>query len=332
MVSRFIRDSLEYWISEYNIDGFRFDLVGIFYVEEYKKWGEYLNQKYPDRNILIYGEPWNGYATDPDENQKVRLGNVANAVSGSVGVFNGKYREDIKGNNDGDTRGYMFNIGSLDNIEIGMRGAIGGASSSDMWTRTFAADPEQSINYISAHDNYCLWDKIKHSGEDNAYGQKVLKFGIGMVLTSQGIPFVHAGDEFLRTKFIGPFAEHAHNSYMWGQEINNIYWDLKVENAGIFEYHKDLMALRRDNPGLRYTTNDEINNYVKTYQTGRAVVMETDNNKDGEKDLVVVFNAGDDFNVSLPAGNWEKIFDITGAVSATDTVCEGTAVTVFKKQ
>jgi len=162
--------------------------------------------------------------------------------------------------------------------------------------------------------------------------KRVLKFGVGMVVTSQGIPFVHAGDEILRTKMVGTNASEAHNSYMWGTEINNIYWNLKEENIDIFNYHRDLMALRRENAGLRYTTSQEINTYAKTYTSGRAVVMEVDNDKDGSKDLVVVFNAGDNMNAGLPAGTWKKVFDINGAVNKTDTTCEGTSVTVFKRQ
>lgn len=359
MVSRFIRDSLEFWASEYKIDGFRFDLVGIFYYNEYKKWGEYLNTAFADRNIIIYGEPWNGYATDPNEAQKMRMGKCPATASGRVGVFNGKYREDIKGNNDGITRGYMFNgtpswTGA---IAVGMRGSLMAVKSTSPlandWDSMFAYDPEQSINYISAHDNYCLWDKIKHCGEDNAYGQRVLKFGNGMILTSQGIPFIHGGDEMLRTKVANGVWTYAHNSYNAPDDYNKYRWDWKVTNAAVFNYHKDLIALRKAHPGFRLTSWDDINTRMRTemsaapagigavtnaslpYNVYVSLIDENNNVGDGYE-LAVVFNSGDNYTYTLPSGTWYKKFDANGAkneaVTTGSSVCEGTAVTVFAKQ
>ncbi|HNZ26097.1 MAG TPA: chitobiase/beta-hexosaminidase C-terminal domain-containing protein [Spirochaetota bacterium] len=358
MVSRFIQDSLEFWVSEYKIDGFRFDLVGIFYYNEYKKWGEYLNTAFPDRNIIIYGEPWNGYASDPNEAQKMRMGKCPATASGRVGVFNGKYREDIKGNNDGTTRGYMFNgtTSWTGAIAVGMRGSIMAVKSTNPlandWDSMFAYDPEQSINYISAHDNYCLWDKIKHCGEDNAYGRRVLKFGNAMILTSQGIPFIHGGDEMLRTKVVNGVWTYAHNSYNAPDDYNKYRWDWKVTNAAIFNYHKELIALRKAHPGFRLTSWDDINSRMRTemssapagigvvtnaslpYNVYVSLIDENNNVGDGYE-LIVVFNSGDNYTYTLPSGTWKKVFDINGAkneVVTTSAICEGTAVTVFAKQ
>jgi pullulanase len=349
MVSRFIQDSLEYWIAEYNIDGFRFDLMGIFDVESVDNWGRYLNAKYSDRNLLMYGEPWDGYWEGGTYNddfpyseavkqeiwdraaERVRMGRMGPIADSRMGVFNGKYREDIKGNNDGKVKGYMFNADvSAYDIEKGMRGGIG-ESGGDAWSRTFAGDPEQSINYISAHDNYCLWDKILHCDVTGAYAERVNKFGMAMVMTSQGIPFMHGGDEMLRTKVYNGDWSKAHNSYNASDNYNSYKWDWKIANSEIFDYYKELIELRKNHPGLRYGTSSEINSYTKTYVSGKIVVMETDDDKDGEKDLVVVFNPSDNSEVSLPSGNWTKIFDITGKVNESNTIVEGTAVTVFEK-
>ncbi|OHD07690.1 MAG: hypothetical protein A2086_01625 [Spirochaetes bacterium GWD1_27_9] len=356
MVSRFIRDSLEYWMKEYNIDGFRFDLVGIFYYDEYKKWGEYLNSVDPTRNLLMYGEPWNGYATDPNESGKVRMGKCPAIATGHVGVFNGKYREDIKGNNDGTTRGFMFNGTAVSwngAIAVGMRGSVTAAKTTNVlandWDSMFAYDPEQSINYISAHDNYCLWDKIKHSGEDNDYGKQVLKFGMGMILTSQGIPFIHGGDEILRTKVANGIWTYAHNSYNAPDDYNKIKWDWKVTNEAVFNYHRDLIALRKAHAGLRLTNWDEIKTRMKTEMKvapvgvnvdtnsslpDKVVVsyLDEDNNLTNGYELAVVYNPGSNFDITLPSGTWNKIFDVSGAVNKTDKTCEGTAVTMFSKQ
>src|SRR5690606_18177174 len=166
MVSRLIQDSLDYWVDEYGIDGFRFDLIGVFSYAEVERWGHHLNTKYADRNLLLYGEPWNGYAGDPKEGQRVRYGTTRFMAEEHVGVFNGAFREAIKGNNDGTATAYMFNnTGAADSgwsIYDGLRGSPYNANDArnGTWFRNFAADPEQSINYISAHDNFGLWDKI----------------------------------------------------------------------------------------------------------------------------------------------------------------------------
>ena len=358
MVSRFIQDSLNFWVKEYQIDGFRFDLIGIFHYTEVNKWGESVNANNPDANILMYGEPWNGYATDKYESQKVRMGKVPAMTSGHIGVFNGKYREDIKGDNDGVKKAYMFNdtISWSGAIAVGMRGSLTAAKSTSIlandWDSMFAYDPEQSINYISAHDNYCLWDKIIHAGATGGgtgYAGRVNRFGMGMVLTSQGIPFIHAGDEMLRTKATDGVWTYAHNSYNAPDTYNMIRWNWKSDNAGMFNYYKDLITLRKNHPGLRLTSWDEIKNRMKTEMKGaatginvdnnstlpdRVVVsyLDEDNNVGNGYELAVVYNPGSNFDISLPSGTWNKIFDANGLVNKTDKTCEGTAITVFTKQ
>ena len=332
MVSRMIRDSLEYWVDEYNIDGFRFDLIGIYHTSAVKDWGNYMNNtKFPDRMLLMYGEPWNGYATDNEESQKVRMSAVSSLTSAKVGVFNGKYRQSLKGSNDTGKRGYIFNQNEDDgtayaaNIAVGLKGSLTSLDKSNCsdisgtWTRFFAGTPDQSINYISAHDNLCLWDKIKEAGVTGDYAQRIVKFGHGILLTSQGIPFIHAGDEFLRTKHKGKGSSMAHNSYMAGIETNSIDWKLKSTNNGIFKYHADLFKLRKDNDGLRYRkgtgTTEVAGNAVKYY------VQNTNGTK-----LCIVVNPGN--NIDNPVSG-KTIFDINGLSPKTSN-CEGTAVTVIK--
>jgi len=342
MVSRMIQDSLDFWVREYNIDGFRFDLIGIFHYNEARKWGEYLNTQYPDRNVLIYGEPWNGYMADPNESQKVRMGTVPAMASGHVGVFNGKFREAIKGDSDSTGRGYMFNYGDFSwNVKVGSRGSILYTKSTtplpNMWDSMFAYDPEQSINYLSAHDNYDLWDKIKHVGEDNAYGKRVDRFGMGMILTAQGIPFIHAGDEMLRTKVVNGDWTYAHNSYNAPDTYNAIRWSWKSDNVDVVNYYKNLITLRKAHPGFRLNSWDEVNNWVSSYTDGKVVVSQinADQNGDSWDEIIVVYNPGNTYSVALPAGTWTKVFDINGAVNVTGLTgsasTEGTAVTVFAK-
>ena len=331
MVSRMIRDSLEYWADEYNLDGFRFDLIGIYHTSAVKEWGEYLNNtKFPDRTLLMYGEPWNGYATDRNEGAKIRMSTVSSLSDAHVGVFNGKFRQSLKGANDKPAMGYIFNENEDDrtayaaNIAVGLKGSgtsldkNGCSDTSGTWTRFFTETPDQSINYMFAHDNLCYWDKIKAAGK-TSYGERIVKFGHGILLVSQGIPFIHAGDEFLRTKEKGAGSAMSHNSYMAGTETNSIDWKLKKTNKAISDYHSDLIKLRKAHDGLRYR-----NGVGTTETSGNAVIYKVQDT-DGTR-LCIVVNPGN--NISSPVGG-TTIFDIYGA-SPKSTGCEGTAVTVIK--
>lgn len=371
MVSHMIQDSLAYWVDEYGIDGFRFDLIGIFSYQEVEKWGRALNQQFPDRNLLLYGEPWNGYASDPKEAQRVRYGTTHHMVQEHVGVFNGAYREALKGSNDDTRTGYMFNnLDSADagwSIYDGMRGSAYDPNDSrnSTWFRNFAADPEQSINYISAHDNFGLWDKVYLSLSGNVvqnsshqilsltppasldYAKRVVNFGMGMVLTSQGIGFVHAGDEFLRTKTDNEqmsdpdawnFGAHGgtHNTYNAPDSFNSIKWQRRADNAATYDYFKALIALRRNHAGLRMTSNQDIASYLtvsRPAESGGQLVTGLITYPQDTHNLFVVYNSGSNQTISLPAGDWTLVADASGARQQTglsgSVVVEGTAVTVF---
>lgn len=347
MVGRMIRDSLEYWVREYNVDGFRFDLIGVFDYDEVGGWGRYLNAAFPDRTLLIYGEPWNGFAADPREPLRVRLGTVARIADAHVGVFNPKFREAIKGVNDsggcnpGDC--YAFNTDpDTWRIRVGSRGAIRAANDPgvaiDIWDPMFATDPEQTINYVSAHDNLTLRDKIllwaDSHGRDRTdpYLRRIQQFANGIVLTSQGIPFLHSGVEMLRHK------QGDHNSFASGDGVNAIRWDWKVDNADVFDYYRQAIALRRAHPGLRLNTWQEIDRLVTTETPRQGVVINrirSGESGDGWSEIVVILNSGADYSFTLPPGAWKVAMErsdpragqgrpVTGRVLA-----QGTAVTVL---
>jgi pullulanase len=356
MVSRFIRDSLEFWVREYNVDGFRFDLMGIFHTDEVRKWGEYLNQKYPARNLLIYGELWNGMSGD-DFAVKLFPANRALVNSGKVGGFNADFRELIKGGCDDNTTGFVQNW--QDNSkgkaadDYFLKGIIGSLKANktveslynggwSQWNNWSALDPDQSINYAFAHDNYCAYDKVslpRPNGTywDAGYRTAQVKFSHAMVLTAQGLPFLHAGDEMLRTKKLAgetlPY-EPVRNTYMWGTDRNKMDWSLRSTNATLVNYHRDLIALRKQRPGFRLTTWDDVTSRVKvTLQPGTGLVatveIDEDNNLGNGYELLAVYNSGNDWTLTWPG--WTKIFDGNGFNCAANKVCKGTEMTVFTK-
>ena len=336
MVSRFIRDSLEYWATEYNIDGFRFDLVGIFDVSDFKEWGEYLNNKYPDRKFLMYGEPWNGYATDPSESTRVRLGTIRNAASGHVGVFNGKYRECLKGGSDNADGGFLFNktysdVGDVDGnfgcVMAGIKGGVG--DSTNTWTPLFAADPEQAVQYITAHDNLNWTDKITKMGATGDYAKRLQAYGNGVILVSQGIPFIHAGEEFGRTKNMNE------NSYKSADGSNDIKWDVKTSYKDTFDYYKNLIAMRKAHPAFRMTTKTLIENNIKGSQNNGAIVVDINGQAVGDSwsSIKMVINSGNNLTIDGVDGWKKKVHAVTVNDDGTTgtNVAEGTAVTIWYK-
>ncbi|WP_196139553.1 type I pullulanase [Aliikangiella sp. G2MR2-5] len=350
MVGRMIQDSLEYWVKEYNIDGFRFDLIGIFDYDEVERWANHLNVTFPDRQLLIYGEPWNGFASDPRELERVRLGTIGRIAGAHVGVFNPKYREALKGKNDsgscnsGDC--FVFNNNpDLWRVEVGSRGAIRASNdasiSIDTWDPMFAMDPEQSINYVSAHDNLSLRDKILQWADNNGiprdsdYLRRIQMFANGIILTSQGIPFLHGGVELMRDK------KEDHNSYQSSDAINQIDWQWKIRNSDILEYYKDVIALRKAHPAFRLSSWQEISDYQVSSQPRYGVVVNRINGRavgDSWKDILVIYNSANNYNYSLPSGNWKVAMEKSdpgagnGRIVSGSILAEGTAVTILYQE
>ncbi|MFJ8982817.1 alpha-amylase family glycosyl hydrolase [Streptomyces sp. NPDC102282] len=342
MVSRMILDSLDYWVKNYNIDGYRFDLLGVHQYKNVDQWAKYLNTTYPDRTLQIHGEPWSGGVEDPQEAQKVRYGTTPALAGGHVGVFNGTYRDAIKGGTRDQILGYMGGSASnTSSIALGMRGSPLATKSTstltDPWSAAFAYDPEQTINYVSAHDDLNLWDKITYAGVTGGAAGKagqIDRFGAGMTFTSQGIPFLYEGDEFLHSKAVNGDYEAAKNSYEAGDNVNAIQWGEKTTHASAFNYYRDAIALRKSTPALRLDSWDAVKNQMATTTDGPVVISAISSNasEPTSHDTIVVYNpTNSTYTVNLPSGTWKKVLDTNGATSATGNTAGSLAVTVFKK-
>ncbi|PRX28632.1 type I pullulanase [Orenia metallireducens] len=341
MVSQMILDSLDYWVDQYNIDGFRFDLMGIYHTDEVKRWADYLDDKYADRNLLIYGEPW-AATSDDLEDEKIRKGHIYELEEQHVGVFNDSIRNAIRGEMNQAGGGYIFGNGGAEDIMIGLKGSLADGVPSGPWAAEFTYDPEQTINYMSAHDNLCIGDKIKADIDAGniqpADAMSISKLGIGVVLTSQGIPFIHGGDEMLRQKDNGTeLAEQAHNSYMWGDSINKVDWNWKQEHKELFDYYKALIQLRKDHKAFRLTEAADINEYVNLSNDGDVIISMINGDEIADEDwgdIVVVYNPDDAYNYSLPTGTWRKVFDNSGSVneviSDNNVTVESRSITIFE--
>ncbi len=251
MVQKFIIDSLKYWISEYKIDGFRFDLMALIDIDTIKE--AIIQLKEINPHIFIYGEPWIGGNTSLPEDLQTTKGKQKNLP---FAFFNDDFRNAIKGDNDGEEKGFIQGNQDLKvQVETGITGSI----CYDDVHIGFTANPCESINYINSHDNLIITDKIANvfPSLDNEGIKRFSKLAFSILFTSQGIPLIHAGNEFLRSKNM------IHNSYNSPLSINAIDWALKEKNMDFYNYFKDLIRLRKSYREFRLEKAEDIRNKLK---------------------------------------------------------------------
>ena len=274
MVNKFIRESCEFYVDEYHISGFRFDLMGLIdnqtMIDVYKD----CKNLYP--NVLVYGEPWTGgttklkedYSSDNLSNQKTIQKSLAQSYfSGDnvlVGAFNDVIRNAIKGDNN-PSRGYVQGLYAQgSDILKGIKGTFSSASEEEK-----NINPNQVLNYVSCHDNYTLNDQLaltmKSQDYTNAYTQ-----ADSIVFLSQGVPFIQEGEDFMRSK-AKEDGTYEHNSYNVGDFINNMDYSLKIKNINVFNKTKELIEFRKNNQdSFCLASRSDIDNKLKdlTYSSG----------------------------------------------------------------
>lgn len=308
MVRKYIIESMKYWATEYHVDGFRMDLMGIYDTETINLLREELDKI--DPTLFIYGEGWSaGDSPLPYEQRAVKQ--HVNQMTG-VGVFSDDLRDALKGNwaNSREPgfasgrQGYdeTIKFGSVaatyhDQIHYGLINY-----SNSAW----ANEPYQSINYVSCHDDLCLIDKLIYAAPENVSNSEIAKFdrlAQSVILISQGIPFIYGGEELMRTK------RGVHNTYQSPDSINQINWDNKHKYLSIFNYYKGLIKLRRNHPALHLPTKDLIQkNLHFLYPNQACVVAYTiDDNAGGDKwNRIMVIHNGNrhPISMSIPQDNW----------------------------
>ena len=249
MYQKYMIDSLVYWATEYHLDGFRFDLMGIHDTDTMNAIRAALDKIDPD--ILIYGEPWTADTTPCPKATAVQ-GNMK-LVSEEIAAFNDKVRDAIKGScfNAADP-GFIQGAG----FEEALKGGIQANSTTMAGNNKWSKQPSQTVTYTSAHDNYTLYDKLVKSckggsGYGNRYDDLVAmnKLAGGIILTSQGISFFQAGEEFARSKY------GDENSYKSPTNVNQLKWQNTITYSDIYEYYKGLIEIRKAYSPFRDPTN-----------------------------------------------------------------------------
>ncbi len=306
MVRKMITDSVVYWANEYKIDGFRFDLMALLDIVTINEIRSALNDV--DSSIIVYGEGWIGGHSPLPDNCKALKGNVRQLPG--TGVFNDDVRDAVKGHVFfGEQPGFVNGaIGMEESVKCG----IVGATDHDQVDYNqvlfshfpWAAEPAQSINYVEAHDNYTLWDKLLKTNPNDSEEVRMAmhKMSAAIILTSQGIPFLHGGMEFLRSK------NGDHNSYKSPDSINQINWMQKCKYKGIFSYYQGLIQLRKTHPAFRMKTTGEIQSNLCFLPMPAGQMLGyvlTKANADPWQKIVVVFNATSTGRlIDLPGNHW----------------------------
>lgn len=251
MVQKFLLDSLAYWKEEYLVDGFRFDLMGLYDQETVDMIVKTLrDNKTP--TFMIYGEPWVGGHSGLQQKKMFLKGSQKGKY---IAIFNDEYRDAIKGDNDGCGKGLVSGQGQL---LYQVKKGIAGEIEFSKQLIGFAEEPIEVINYICAHDNLILRDKIeKVSPEaDEYYRLRINRLAFTLMLMSYGTPFIHEGTEFYRTKY------HDHNSYQSSDAINQVDWRLKGQYYDFYAFIKEMIAFRKAS-GLFNKSADEIRRDLK---------------------------------------------------------------------
>ena len=331
MFRKYMVESVSYWLNEYNLDGFRFDLMGLHDVETMRQIEIAVHTVNP--KAIIYGEGWTMGSTT-DGSAQANQTNISQIVAtegaiGSVAVFNDNMRNGLKGNSGFGTitSGILNGSANDDNLNKVLFSIMGGMTSGQSWRVSNA----MVINYMSAHDNLALWDQLTLTmGGTAAAKAKANRLGAAILFVSKGTPFVQAGEEMLRTK---PYydkegnlvpGEYDENSYSSCDETNNLKWNtLKVgsEEYKMVQYYTGLAAMRK-----AYPIFSDVNTSIQSTKLGNCGYALT--YKLGDEEAVVLFNAsGSSVSYNL-SGTWKLVGDIDQAGATAISTHYGGNVTV----
>lgn len=308
MYRSYIIDTVLFWANEYHIDGFRFDLMGVHDTETMNELRDALNALPKGKNILLYGEPWSAEPVILSDGLKPANKANIRSLNERIAVFHDGTRDAIKGSVFEAKEGGFVNGGAVPPEEI--------KHSVLAWCDTQKDDtpksPKQVISYVSAHDNYSLWDKLvltMDETEDYVHGTEEIlqcnKLIAAMLQMSLGTPFFQAGEEFARTKLGDD------NSYVSSPSVNQLDWLRRVEQRELVEYYKGLIRLRKMCSVFTAKETDVVDSFVFDVLENSLVSYQI--RKTGcfkWSVLYVVLNAGKtEKTVSLPCGTWQLLVD-----------------------
>lgn len=307
MMRKYMVESVLYWINEYHIDGFRFDLMGIHDIETMNEIRAAVDKI--DPSIFIYGEGWAASAPQLDQEELAMKANIYKMPR--IAAFSDEMRDGLRGGWDDDRKG-AFLIGQPGHemsIKFGLVGAVKHPQvindSVNYSKEPWALQPTQMISYVSCHDDMCLADRLKATMPDATDEERASlhKLAETFVFTSQGVPFIFAGDEMMRDK------KGIHNSYNSPDSINTIDWRNKTIHHDVFDYVRELITLRKNHPAFRMGDADKVRQYMEFLPVEGsnlvAFILKDNANGDSWKNIIVAFNSRKEpAKLSIPAGRY----------------------------
>lgn len=308
MFRKYMIDSVTYWASEYHIDGFRFDLMGLHDVTTMNSIRTALDNLYADGSgsqILMYGEAWD-MATNCDEGTVLASQKNLKQLSDRIGAFDDTIRDAIKGSTGGTDGAFVQEGSRRANLKTGIAGQ------SDT-TTGWANVPSQCVTYASCHDNLCLYDKLVGSvyGADGKYRKRyedlvaMNKLSAAIVITSQGIPFSLGGEEFCRSK------DGDENSYASSRKENMLDWENVDLYSDVIEYYRGLYKIRDAFAAFSDSTSATANSLTYLSDVPKGVMGYTINNTESGKwsQMCVIFNGSDSAQNVTAKGDWVVLAD-----------------------
>ena len=321
LMRQFMLESVKYWIDEFHIDGFRFDLMGVHDIETMLAIREMVNRI--DPSIYIYGEGWSaGSCAYPTE--KLAMKANTHQLNG-IGAFSDDMRDALRGPFSDNTKGaFLAGIpGEEESLKFGIVGGIAhpqvDMSQVNYDKKPWALEPTQQISYVSCHDDMCLVDRLKASvpgiqDDKKSESERMVELirldllAQTVVFTSQGVPFILAGEEMLRDK------KGVHNSYCSPDSINEFNWDNLKKYPQVFEYYRNLIQLRKNHPAFRLAKAEAVRSHLEFLPTGNAAEKEGClvafrlkelEGIDSWKNIIVIFNANKESKtVAIPEGEY----------------------------
>ncbi len=300
MVHKYIVDSILYWAEEYHIDGFRFDLVGLLDTDTINELVSRVHETRPD--VIFYGEGWT-MSTDITKNDVTTATQTNSSKTPGFAFFSDNIRDDLKGSVFDKGTGYVSGATGKEKVMI----------NDFMGLPTWSTTPSQTVNYASCHDNNTLIDRLTLSRPDASREDliRMNNLAAAFYMTSQGIPFMQAGEEMLRSKpnEDGTFNE---NSYNTTDAMNSLKWSTlsQEEYANVFSYYKGLIAFRKAHGALRMTNAEDVKANITAAEglPENVLAFSINGGVNGEtsEGLYIIFNPNaEEVSVTLPDGNWD---------------------------
>jgi pullulanase len=313
MVRKFIVDSIKYWMTEYHVDGYRFDLMGILDRDTMAE--VYREARKINPSALIYGEGWQMEGLLPADEMMTQ----PHVYRTGIAAFNDGIRDNIKGDNSlleiGFVQGAAPPFGGRERFESQLKGQSTGKDSRNI--EVFS--PNETINYDSAHDDLCLWDKLSLSAAKAPEPLRIDmdQLAAGILLTAQGVPFLHAGDEFLRSKNLNGNSYNDNNP-----RVNPIDWSLKDRHEDVFHFYRGMIALRQAHPAFRMTDRGLVDHALKflnhTPAHVVAYVLADHANGDRWRNILVIYNGTRQVQKVSAPGDW--VIVANGSQAGTDAL------------